>query len=312
MREMGSLVGLVLVALSGSALAQQEAPAGDAAAAPTGDTAAAPASDTAAAPADDSAPTLPPTLPASPMPTPPLGSTYVSRGLTIGAGALQVTLPVVTYLSEGTILKPVWIPLELRFGLTDRLDVVLSHNAFGLLPPGFRSGGVCVGGEDRDCQTVYDNFNLGTELSFLKQGGIELAGMGGFEFRSLDFFRLAFDLGLALKYNRGLLAIKAAAQIGVPVNKRAEQVKEFIAVPVQVALQATHGLAVFLDTGVFGPAADFRQEYAIPVGVGAAFAVMPILDVGAELMLPLMVTELEDDRAFQTRTLMVYAALRTK
>jgi hypothetical protein len=150
------------------------------------------------------------------------------------------------------------------------------------------------------------------ELSFLKQAGVELSGIGAFEFRSLDPVRLAVDLGLAFKYNGGPLAIKAAAQIGLAVNKRVEQLKEFIAVPVQVALQATHGLAVFLDTGVFGQTDHFSQEYAVPVGVGAVLAVMPTLDVGAEFMLPLVVTEIEDDRAFDTRTLMVYAALRTK
>jgi hypothetical protein len=104
------------------------------------------------------------------------------------------------------------------------------------------------------------------------------------------------------------VAIKVAPQIGIAVNKRDEQPKEFIAVPVEVALQATHELAVFLDTGAFGPKNEFSQEYAVPVGVGAAFAVMPILDVGAEFMLPLARTGNKDNKAFDTRTVMIYAA----
>ena len=269
MRKVSALVGLALVALSGSALAQDEAPA------------------------------------------PPARTTYVSRGLTVGAGALQVTLPVVLDLSKDEMLKPVWIPLDLRFGLTDQLEVFLSHNYFGL-PLAFRGGGVCIGGKDRNCPKFYDNFNLGAELSFLKNAGIELSGIGTLEFRSLDPMHLAVDLGIGFKYSRGPVAIKAAPQIGIAVNKRDEQPKQFIAVPVQVALQATPELAVFLDTGVFGPTEDFSQAYAVPVGVGAVFAVMPILDVGAELMLPLVLTGNEANKAFDTRTLMIYAALRTK
>ncbi len=289
MRKVSALVGLALVALPGSALAQGEAPA------------AVPAVDTAAmAPAPEAAPAS----------APPARTTYVSRGLTVEAGALQVTLPVVLSLSKDKMLKPVWIPLDLRFGLTDQVDVSLSHNYFGL-PLAFRGGGVCIGG-DRNCPKLYDNLNLGAEFSFLKNAGIELSGIGTIELRSLDPMHLAVDLGIGFKYSGGPVAIKAAPQIGIAVNRRDEQPKEFIAVPVQVALQATPELAVFLDTGVFGPTEDFSQAYAVPVGVGAVFAVMPILDVGAEFMLPLVLTGNEDNKAFDTRTLMIYAALRTK
>jgi hypothetical protein len=248
---------------------------------------------------------------AAPAESPTAGATYVSRGLTVGAGTLQVTLPVVLNLTKDEVLKPIWIPLDLRFGVTNRLDVFVSHNAFGL-PPAFRQSGFCIGGWDRHCLKLYDNVTLGAELSFLKNAGIELAGIGALEFRSLDPMHLALDLGIGFKYNAGRVAIKAAPQIGIGVNKRDEQVKEFIAVPVQVALQAAPALAVVLDTGLFGPTADFSQTYAVPMGVGAAFAVMPLLDVGAEFMLPYLLCGNPDNKPLDTRTLMIYAALRTQ
>ena len=299
MRKVSALVSLALVALSGSALAQDEAPA------------AAPTVDTAAAPAGDGAAAMAPAPEASPAPAPPAGTTYVSRGLTVGAGALQITLPVVLDLSKDEMLKPVWIQLDLRFGVTNQLDAFLSHNYFGL-PLAFRGGGVCIGGKHRNCPKFYDNLNLGAEFSFLKNAGIELSGIGTLEFRSLDPMHLAVDLGIGFKYSGGPLAIKAAPQIGIAVNKRDEQPKEFIAIPVQVALQATPELAVFMDTGVFGPRDGFSQEYAVPVGVGTSFAVTPILDVGAEFMLPRVLTGNSDNKALDTRTLMIYAALRTR
>jgi hypothetical protein len=287
MRSVGTMIGLALVALSGSALAQDEAPV------------VAPPADTAGTPAGDGAAALAPVPEAALAPAPAAGATYVSRGLTVGTGALQVTLPIVLNLSKDEMLEPVWIPIDLRFGVTDQLDVFLSHSHFGL-PLAFRGGGVCIGGRDRNCP------------KFLKNAGIELSGIGALELRSLDRVHLAVDLGVGFKYIGGPVAIKAAPQIGIAVNKRDEQLKEFLSVPVQVALQATPELAVFLNTGVFGPRSNFSRTYAVPVGVGAAFAVMPILDVGAEFMLPLVLTGNEDNKALDTRTLMLYAALRTK
>jgi len=248
---------------------------------------------------------------AAPAKAPVTSTTYVSRGLTVGAGALQISLPVVLQLSKDEVLEPVWIPLDARFGVTDRFDVFLSHNYFGL-PPAFRGGGVCIGGKDRHCSKPYDNLTLGAELSFLKNAGIEISGIGALEIRSIDLKQLAVDLALGFKYSGGQVAIKADPRIGIAVNKRDTQAKQFIAVPVQVVWQATPGLGAFLDSGVFGPTEDFSQAYAVPVGLGAALAVMPILDVGAEFMLPLVLTGNEDNRPFEARTLMIYAAYRTK
>jgi hypothetical protein len=299
MRTLPTLLGLTVIAVSTAALAEDEtpaaAPATEPPGSPVGDGAAVPVSSSTAAPASELVG----------------GATYVSRRLTVGAGALQVTLPLVLNLSKDEVLKPVWIPLDLRYGVTDQLEVFLSHNYFGT-PLAFRGGGVCIGGKDRNCPKVYDNLNLGAALSFWRNAGIEVAGIGALEFRALDAVHLAVDLGVGFKYGGERLALRAAPQLGLAVNKRDEQPKTFIAVPVQVAAQATPGLAVFVDTGLFGPTSDFKQAYAVPLGVGAAFAVMPTLDLGAEAMLPLVLTGNTGNKPLDTRTLMVYATLRTR
>ena len=182
---------------------------------------------------------------------------------------------------------------------------------FGL-PPAFRGGGLCIVGEDLHCPKVYENLNLGAEFSFLKKAGVELSGIGLIELRSFDPLHVAADLGIGFKYVGGPVAIKAAPQMAIAVNKRAEQPKTFIALPVQVALQATPDLGVFLDTGLFGPVAVFSGSYNVPVGVGANFVVIPTLDVGAELMFPRFLTSVEGPTAFDVRIGMIYAALRTK
>jgi hypothetical protein len=286
-----------LLALAGSAQAQTEPPA-----APVADPAAAPA-DGAVAPAP-----APEVAPAAA----PAGTTYVTRGLTVGAGALQVTVPIVLNLSKELVLKPVWVPLDVRFGVNDQLDVFLSHNVAGS-PLAMGHGGVCLGGTERGCAKLYNNLNLGAQFSFMKDAAIELSGIGALEFRSLDPMHLAIDLGIGFKYTAGAIAIKAAPQIGIAANKRDEQLyKEYVSVPVHVAFQATPELAIFVDTGIFGATKEFSKNYVVPAGLGAAFAVMPTLDVGAEFMLPALLTGVEGDKAFDMRTFMLFASYRTK
>jgi hypothetical protein len=303
MRKVSTLVGLALLALAGSAFAQEAAtpPAGDTAAPPPagpGDPGAAPAPAPEATPAP------------APAPAPAVGAGYVSRGLTVGAGTFQATVPIVLNLSKSLVLKPVWVPLDLRFGVNDQLDVFLNHST----PNGsFASGGgVCLGGEDRGCKKIYNSLNIGAQFSIMKDAAIELSAIGALAFGSLDPMHLGIDVGVGFKYTGAPLAIKVSPQVVIAANKRSEQVKQFITVPLQIAFQATPELAAFVDSGISGPTEKFGDNYVVPVGIGASFAAMPNLDVGGEFMLPAILTGMKGDKAMDARTLMVFASYRTK
>jgi hypothetical protein len=296
MRKVSTLVGLALLVFASSARAQEEAPA----AAPAGDPAAAPAGDAAGAPAPA------PEAAAAPA----AGTDYVSRGLTVAGGGLQLTVPIVLTLNKGAALKPVWVPLDVRYGVNDQLEVFLLHSGPGY--PMAAEGGVCLGGTSRGCGKLYNNATLGAQYSLSKSGGIELTGIGALELRSLDPMWLAIDIGVGFKYASGPIAIKATPVLGIGATKRADGNKEFIAVPVQIAFQASAPLAVFLDTGIGGPTSHFGDLYSVPLGIGAAFAVQPGLDVGAEFMIPGVLTGIPGDKALDSRTLALFASYRTK
>jgi hypothetical protein len=297
MRKVSLLVALTLFTIAGTARAQDEA-----AAAPAGDPAAAPAAD----------PTIVPPADATPVAVTAVGGDYVSAPLTTSAGALKVTLPIVLNLSKSAVLKPVWIPLVLAYGVTDQLEVFISHTGVGT--PIAAGDGVCLGGKDRGCDKFYNNVNLGAQFSLLRDNGMELAGIGALEFRRLsDPMHLAIDVGVNFKYAAGPLAVRVTPVIGIGVNKRsADGNKEYLSVPVQIAFQAAPVLAVFLDSGIYGPTSHFGDLYSIPLGVGASFAVQPGLDVGAEFLLPLAATGMSGNKAFDNRTLGVFATYRTK
>ncbi len=149
----------------------------------------------------------------------------------------------------------------------------------------------------------------------MKSGGIELSGIGALEVRAISPDLLAaIDIGVGFKYVSAPVSVKAAPMIGIGLTKRSNGNKEDISVPVQVAFQATPPLAIFLDTGIFGPTDHFGDNYFVPAGIGASFLVQHGLDVGAELMLPVLLAPSaipSDFKGVNQRTLMIFAAYRT-
>jgi hypothetical protein len=298
MRKVSYLVVLTVFALAGMARAQEAAPAEEAPAPPADDAAA------AAVPAPEAE------AAAAPAAAPAAGTDYVSRGLTLSAGNLQVLVPIVLNLSKDAVLKPVWVPLDLRYGITDELEVFLNHGAIPGFPIATGFSGVCIGGEDRGCDKLYNNLNVGAQFSLLKDAAMELAALGALAVESLDPSTLSAVLGVNFKYLAGPVAIKAAPMISIGATKRDEGNKEALMVPLQLAFQATPELAAYLNTGIWGPLDHFGDFYSVPVGVGASFSVMPNLDVGGEFILPAVLTGMEGDEAFDMRMLALFAAWR--
>jgi hypothetical protein len=269
-------LGLALLTLAGSARAQNEA------APPVIPDTAPPALDANGNPV--AAPE------AAPAPAPvaaPVAAGYALGSLVLPAGVFQATVPVVLNLSKDAVLKPVWIPLNLSYGVTDKLTVFLNHSTpNGAVAAG---SGVCIGGKDRKCDKFYNNLNLGAQFSLLKDNGIELTGIGALQFATLDPMWLKIDLGVGFKYVSAPVSVTVSPQIAIGATKRSDGNKEDLSVPLTVAFQASSQLAIFLDSGIFGPTKDFGKNYMVPVGIGAAFAVQPGLDVGAEFIFPMLV-----------------------
>jgi hypothetical protein len=229
----------------------------------------------------------------------------------------QGTLPIVLNLSKDAVLKPVSIPLDLRFGVTNELEVFVSHTVLGA--PMAWGGGLCLGGTNRGCAKAYNNVNLGGQFSFVKASGVELSGLLAAEFRQFSPDMLfAVDVGVGVKYVAAPVSVKLAPQIGIGVNNRAAQSlsnKEDIAVPLQIVVQATPVIAPFLDTGILGSTQDFGKNYIVPLGIGASYLAMHGLDVGLEFLFGTLVRgdniKAVMGNATDVRMLMLFASWRS-
>jgi hypothetical protein len=164
---------------------------------------------------------------------------------------------------------------------------------------------------------VYNNVNLGGQFSFVKQSGFEASGLLALELRQFSpDMNLAIDVGVGLKYVAAPVSVKLAPQVGIGVNKRsADDNKEILSVPLQVAVQAAQPIAIFLDTGIGGHFSHFSDRYAVPVGIGASYLVMHGLDAGLEFFLPAALAPSavpSDLKGFNNRTLMLFASWRSQ
>jgi hypothetical protein len=347
MRTKTAILSILATSLmSYAAVAQEEAPPPAEGAAPAAEGAPAAAPEAAPAPAPEAeAPVA-----AAPAAATPSGYSdqYALRPLTLSAMMFQGTLPVVLNLSKSAMLKPVWIPLDLRFGVTNEFEVFVSHSDMGL-PLAFGYGGLCLGGTSRGCEKAYNNVNVGGQYSFFKNAGVELSGLLALEFRRIsDPMLLAADVGVGFKYVAAPVSVRLSPQIGIGLNKRSGSSstvnlgggsttntlpgggtvttttsstetttvsgnKEVISIPLQIAFQAAPQIAVFLDSGLFGPTSHFGDEYLVPIGIGASFLAMHGLDVGAEFMLDAVAKgSAIGGGAADMRTLMLFASWRSQ
>jgi hypothetical protein len=119
---------------------------------------------------------------------------------------------------------------------------------------------------------------------------------------------------VGIRYIAGPHSVRVAPQIGIGLNKRDEPAgnREFIEVPLQLAVQATPQLSFFLDSGINGQTNAFDATYLVPLGVGAVFAALPNLDVGAELVFPHAVSGMKGDNATDVPALAFFASYRTR
>ncbi|MGC9985608.1 MAG: hypothetical protein ABSF35_18515 [Polyangia bacterium] len=273
---------------------------------------AAPPTGAAPAPEVAPAPQYVPDRAASPVWTPGgYPDEYILRPLTVPPGMFQGTVPVVLNLSKGAVFKPVWLPLDMRFGMTEQFELFLSGNDLGA-PTAVGHGGICLG-RARYCPNWYNNLNLGGHYSFLKRGTLELSGFVVAEFKQFTPDTLfAIDAGVAVKYVAGVFSVKTAPRIGVGAYRRSARNAEGMGVPIQIAIQAKPEIAIFLDTGVFASMNQFGGTWQVPLGIGADLFVRHGVDVGAEFMLPALgAGSAVTPKAADSRTLMLYAVWRS-
>jgi hypothetical protein len=264
-----SVAALVLGAFAGTAQAQNAAPP-------------------AAPPAAEGAPATEPP-PSGPDGAPPAavaavaavgGENYNTRPITLRTGGLKIEGDFVFNMSSDAVGKPIFITPNVYYGVNDQLTIGIAHNPLSEVFP-FFGGGLCLTGDSGNCAKFYNNLSLDALYSFMRSAGLEVAGHGGLDFRSLtDPFLVALRLGAQIKFSSGPLGIVADPAVIIGLNDR-DINNDLLFIPIRVGFQATNEFNVGLITGLWGAFDGFGDTYQIPLGAGAVFALNPMLDLRA-------------------------------
>jgi hypothetical protein len=219
---------------------------------------------------------------------------YALRPLELPPSMVQLKVPVIINLSRGSVANPVWIPFELRLGLTDELELRLFHPVHGL----------CVSGRSRGCGQVYNDLGLGMLYSVMREQGMDLALLAAFEVTSFsDPALLRLDAGMAFKYVHAPFSVATWPYFGFGLDHRDEN-GDSINIPIEFAFQLSPPTALFLETGLYGALHDLGNAWSMPVGVGINYLLGHGVDIGAELKLTGV------GNGADGRLVLVYLALR--
>jgi hypothetical protein len=197
---------------------------------------------------------------------------YALRPLQLPTGMVQLKVPVIINLSKDSVGSPVFIPFELRLGLTSDLELRIFHPDHGL----------CISGQAKGCGRVYNDLGLGMLYSVMREQGMELALLGAVEVASFSSpALLRLDAGMAFKYVHAPFSIAAWPYVGIGLNHR-DGNGDSINIPVEFAYQLSPPTALFVESGFFGDAHDFGNSWSSPLGVGINYLLQHGVDLGAE------------------------------
>jgi hypothetical protein len=218
---------------------------------------------------------------------------YALRPLQLPAGTVQLKVPVIVNLSRSSAGKPVWIPFELRLGLSSELELRLFHPVHG----------ICV----RGCDRVYNDLGVGILYSIMREHGMDLALLAALEVTSFSApALLRIDLGLGWKLVHAPFSIAAWPYASLGLNQR-DHNGDSVNLPIELAFQLSYPTALFLETGFYGDAHHFADTWSSPLGVGINYLAENGLDLGAEFKLT---NPLGNGGSTDGRLLIVYLALR--
>jgi hypothetical protein len=216
---------------------------------------------------------------------------YALRPLQLPQAMAQVKIPLVIDLSRGNAGKTIFVPLDLRLGVTSELELRIFHPV----------NGVCL----RGCAKAYNDLGFGLLYAVLNEDAVQASLFGAFEVRSFTSpAQVVLDAGVALAYIRAPFSITAVPYLGIPITDR-EHLTDWINVPIEFAYQLSRPTAFFVETGLYGSAHD-PNGWSGPIGAGINYLVQHGVDVGAEFKLNTVLGHTDTG----SRLVLVYLALR--
>jgi len=247
------------------------------------------------------------------------------RPLTLGAGMVELTVPVAINESAGSSGKPVSSNPSLYYGVSERWMIGIRHLV-----------GVCFSGKANGCDKAYNDVSLDTVVSLARSSGLELGVGAAVNWAPIDPSVWSSEVRLIARASVGSLALTVAPTVNVGLNDRtsgntkwaptqldlagtyhliavepALENKEWLLVPATLQLQVGPSLGLMVGASLDGPidptVGSYGDYYRVPVAAAVVFTPAHWVDLGASFTFANLAGK---DSSTDFRTLGFFAAFR--
>jgi hypothetical protein len=212
---------------------------------------------------------------------------YALRPLQLPGSMVQLKVPLVMDLSRGNAGDLVFMPFELRIGISSQTELRIFQPGTSL----------CL----RGCGKAYNDLGVGLLFAVMREAGFDMSLLTALEIASFsDPALLRVDGGMAFKFVHAPISVFFSPYVSLGLNHR-ERNGDAIKIPFELAVQLSYPTALFFETGLYGPLHD-SGGWSTPFGVGVNTLVTHGVDLGAEFKFT--------DQHSDHRQLIVYGAIR--
>ena len=218
---------------------------------------------------------------------------------TLPKGKLVLDAFVEMNLSSGEAFKPVSITPDLWYGVNDDVTIGLVHSGVGAT--GFldaNGNSLCITGSGNGCPHVYNNVGLDGRIRIAKPWAVDV----GLYINSIsDPFQLAVKLGIDGRWTWNKVALEVQPSFFLGLTNREPvttgtggttstislaQNTETLYVPATLSYLVAPKFDLALQAGLYLPFTNTSQIWAIPLAIGARYAVSAKFGLGLAFSFP--------------------------
>jgi hypothetical protein len=215
---------------------------------------------------------------------------------------------------DSLVGKPVSISPDIWYGVNDDLTVGLVHSTVGT--SGIMGGtatSLCLTGKDNGCANVYNNVGVDARYRLPSIAGFTVAAdVGLFSPFLSDPMALGIKLGAVGRWQKDKLSVDVQPNIFLELLHRTvddgaggstTQYPDVLTIPVTVNYLVIPKLTVSGQLGFIIPLEETSDQYAIPLSIGAHYALNESVTLTAALTLNALVGGDSEDGGFDNRAI---------
>ena len=230
-------------------------------------------------------------------------------GVTLPAGALQLTLTFEANLSKDAVFEPFSIAPDVAYGLTSDLTLQLVHSTVAVTGVrGIAGSGLCLAGEEDGCPDVYRNVGLEGIYSLLR-GSFAAGAVLGLHLNPVsDPTVLFIKLGARMRTVVSPVIITFNPSVLIAANERDRTgVNDSLFLPFSFGVMPIPILTLGMFTGTritdLGHSGD---TWGIPLGFFETLKLAPPLVLGASFVFSTVAGGEAVNDGFENRALQVW------